>query len=32
MNQLTTEIAVQFEESAKLDNAIKKNLEGLGYV
>jgi len=27
----STELAGHFEESAKLDKAIKKNLEGLGY-
>jgi type I restriction enzyme M protein len=31
MKQLTAELAGQFEESAKLDKAIKKNLDGLGY-
>jgi type I restriction enzyme M protein len=31
MKKLTAELAGQFEESAKLDKAIKKNLEGLGY-
>jgi type I restriction enzyme M protein len=31
MKQLITELAGQFEESEKLDKAIKKNLEGLGY-
>jgi type I restriction enzyme M protein len=31
MKKLTTELAGQFEESAKLDKAIKKNLNGLGY-
>jgi type I restriction enzyme M protein len=31
MKQLTAELAGQFAESAKLDDAIKKNLEGLGY-
>jgi type I restriction enzyme M protein len=30
MKRLTTELAGQFEESAKLEAAIKKNLEGLG--
>jgi type I restriction enzyme M protein len=30
MKRLTTELAEQFEESAKLEAAIKKNLEGLG--
>jgi len=31
MKQLTTELAGQFEESAKLDRTIKQNLKGLGY-
>jgi len=31
MKQLTAELAGQLSESAKLDKAIKKNLEGLGY-
>ncbi len=31
MSRLTTELAGQFAESAKLEAAIKANLEGLGY-
>ena len=31
MKQLTAELAGQFEEESKLNKAIKKNLEGLGY-
>lgn len=31
MKQLTDELSGQFAESATLDKAIKKNLEGLGY-
>jgi type I restriction enzyme M protein len=31
MKRLTSELAGQFEESAKLEEAIKKNIEGLGY-
>ena len=31
MKQLTAELAVQMEEEVKLNKAIKKNLEGLGY-
>ncbi len=31
MKQLTAELAAQMEEEGKLNKAIKKNLEGLGY-
>jgi len=31
MKKLTTELAGQFEEESKLNRAIKKNLEGLGF-
>ena len=31
IKQLTTELAGQMEEEVKLNKAIKKNLEGLGY-
>ena len=31
MKHLTNELAAQFEEESKLNKAIKKNLEGLGY-
>ena len=31
MQRLTTELAGQFEESAKLEVAIRQNLTGLGY-
>jgi type I restriction enzyme M protein len=31
MAWLTAQLAEQFEESAKLDGEIKKNLAGLGY-
>jgi type I restriction enzyme M protein len=31
MSRLTNELTSQFDESAKLEAAIKKNLEGLGY-
>ena len=31
MKQLTAELAGQFEEESKLNKAIKKNLEGLGF-
>ena len=31
MKKLTSELKVQFEESHKLENEIKKNLEAIGY-
>ncbi len=31
MPRLVAELQAQFAESAKLDQAIKRNLEGLGY-
>ena len=31
MARLTAELQGQFEESARLEEAIKQNLEGLGY-
>jgi len=31
MKRLTSELAEQFKESARLEEEIKKNLEGLGY-
>ena len=31
MKQLTSELKVQFEESHKLEEEIKKNLEAIGY-
>ena len=31
MKKLTIELAGQFEEEGKLNKAIKKKLEGLGY-